>query len=324
MYYNRTLSASFSRLLEKGGELRWLFDFVVQHDYLDFQIGKSKTKEWISVYCGLTRLFSIKKLKDSFIFIDTADKYQKLSQGLYGKKEPSQCFKNEIETLISEIQKDKAFDRYYQIGKEGYFQNEFSRRFGILGRPDDDFVIIDKEAVIGFKDKDEKAFIFGSIQERYKQIQCEVSENNPQRFGKGLQKKSIGNELDFLALDKDGNVLLIEFKHRTNTSGIYLSPLQIGLYFDIFSVLPRKDLEDCVFDMLEQKQRIGLINLSWKKPERIKDIIPVLIISDFNNRSIAKKNFYAVLEIIRRKYDNSFLNSLQVLTINSGDKLQEW
>lgn len=321
MRYNRTLTGEFAKLLENGRELRWLFDFVIHHKELDFQIGKSKTKQWISVYYGLTRLFSIRKLKNSGLFIDTAEKYQKLSNNLYGKKRITDNFQDAIEGLIVQIATESKFDRYYKNEKEGYYQNIFSRRYGICGNYDDDFVIIDKEAVVGYKDQKEKDYIFGSIQQKYKHLQIEISKQDPQRYGKDLQKKSIGNELDFLALDKEGNILLIEFKHGSNTSGIYLSPLQIGLYYDIFSALPRSELEITVLDMLAQKQKIGLINPLWHYPGSIKDIIPVLVVSNFNDRSAAKANFRAVMEIVRDKSGISFLNNLKVYNFSFENQI---
>lgn len=138
-----------------------------------------------------------------------------------------------------------------------------------------------------------------------------------------MQNKSIGNELDFLALDKSGNILLIEFKHGTNTSGIYLSPLQIGLYYDIFSYLPKSQLEDAIFEMLQQKQKIGLINPMWQNPKSIKEIIPVLVISKYNDKSAAKANFNGVMNIIRNNYNNEFLNNLQVYTFDVEESIMK-
>jgi len=163
----------------------------------------------------------------------------------------------------------------------------------------------------------------GSIQQKYKQLQKNISLHKPVRYGKDLGKKPIGNELDFLALDKEGNILLIEYKHGTNTSGIYLSPLQIGMYYDIFTNFPRKDLESAIFEMLEQKQKIGLINPDWPKPACIKDIIPVLMISEFK-RGSAKIKFDEILEFVRKQNMPGFLNNLQTynFTFNSG--LKAW
>ena len=41
MYYNRTISNSFSELIEKNGKLSWLYDFVKTRDDLDFLISYS-------------------------------------------------------------------------------------------------------------------------------------------------------------------------------------------------------------------------------------------------------------------------------------------
>lgn len=311
MYYNRTISKELASLLEKSGELRWLFDFVKNHSELDFLIGKNNSKEWISVYRGLTRIVSISTSKKSTIQISGAGKYENLVPNLYGRKQTNENFQKGIELLINQIEQDRSFDRYYNNKKEGYYQNELSRKYGICGSPDSDFLIIDKETVIGYKDTAEKNDIFGSIQHKYKLIQKLISQENPKRYGKDLESKAIGNELDFLALDKAGNILLIEYKHGNNTSGIYLSPLQIGLYYDIFTHFPKSEFESAVFEMLEQKQKIGLINPGWKKPDRINEIIPVLIISEYNYRSSAKEKFNEILQITRNQEGPKFLSNLR-------------
>lgn len=262
MYYNRKISNSFSALIEKGGELRWLFEFVKTQDDLDFLIGKNNSKEWISVYRGLSRVLKITKTKETDIVkLDGANAYKNILPKLYGKKSTSIVFKKELEHLVNVVSKDKKFDRYYKNKKEGYYQNILSKKYGICGNKNDDFVIIDKEAVVGYLNQKEKDTAFNKIQTKYKQFQKDISEKNSKRYGKNVEKKAVGNELDFLALDKNGNILLIEYKHGTNTSGIYLSPIQIGMYYDIFTNFPRKDLENAVFEMLTQKQKIGLISV---------------------------------------------------------------
>jgi len=324
MYYNRTLSNDFARLLEVQGELRWLFDFVMNHNELDFLIGKNNSKEWISIYRGLTRILTISPINLNYIKIDADKKYKSILPSLYGKKSTKNVFQNEINILIAQIEQNSIFDRYYKTKKEGYYQNELSKIYGICGQHDTDFVIIDKEAVIGYSDQAEKDNLLGPIHKKYKQLQREISLLNPKRYGKDLGKKAIGNELDFLALDKDGNILLIEYKHGTNTSGIYLSPLQIGMYYDIFTDFPRKELEISVFQMLEQKQRIGLINPKWSKPNSIKNIVPVLIISEFNYKGSAKTKFDEILQFTRNQFGSNFLNNLQSFNFNMKNGLTKW
>ena len=185
-------------------------------------------------------------------------------------------------------------------------------------------MIIDKEAVVGYLDKKEKAKLFGPFQQKYKIMQRDISDFNSEKFGQNLEKKAVGNELDFLAMDKEGNILLIEYKHGTNTSGVYLSPLQIGLYYDIFTGLPKKELSKAVFEMLAQKQKIGLINPAWIKPSVIKDIIPVLIISNYNYKSSAKVKFEEIMDFLRPRLNPEFLKTLQTFNFTLQSGLLTW
>lgn len=325
MYYNRKISNSFSELLENGGKLRWLFDFVKKQPELDFLIGKNNSKEWISIYRGLSRVLTITKTrKTDVIKLDGADAYKSILPNLYGKKSISKYFKNELEQTIKTVSLNKKFDRYYKNEKEGYYQNILSRKFGICGNKNDDFVIIDKEAVIGYPNQKEKDVFINKILPKYKKLQRDISFLNSKRYGKSVEKKAVGNELDFLALNKDGNVLLIEYKHGTNTSGIYLSPIQIGMYNDIFTSFPRKDLEKAVFEMLEQKQKIGLINPKWINPKHIRDIIPVLIISEYNYKSSAKQKFDEIFSFSKKQLGSNFLNNLSIYNYTEKNGLLKW
>lgn len=325
VYYNRKISNSFSKLLEPNGVLRWLFDFVRQHTDLDFLIGKNKSKEWISIYRGLSRILTITKTQNSNIIkIDGAKAYKTILPELYGEKDISYNFKIEIEDILNAVETDTKFDRYYNNKKEGYYQNILSRKYGICGDENDEFVIIDKEAVVGFSNQKEKDIAFNKIQPKYKQFQQDLSIKDSKKYGKNREKKPVGDELDFLALDKEGNILLIEYKHGKNTSGIYLSPIQIGMYYDIFTSVPRKDLENAVFEMLDQKQKIGLINPKWPTPAHIKDIIPVLIISEYNYKSSAKARFDEILSFSKKQLGSKFLNNLGMYNYTVKNGLSKW
>lgn len=312
-------------LIEDKGELRWLFDFVKEQPELDFLIGRNNSKEWISVYRGLSRVLIITKTRSTNIIkIDGANAYKILVPTLYGKKDISHNFKTEMESLLSMVADNSKFDRYYKNKKEGYYQNILSRKYGICGSKNDDFVIIDKEAVVGYLNQKEKDIAINKIQPKYKQLQKDISLKDSKRYGKNNDKKAVGNELDFLALDKAGNILLIEYKHGTNTSGIYLSPIQIGMYYDLFTNLPRKDLEKAVQQMLIQKQKIGLINPDWEMPNKIEDIIPVLVISEYNIRSSAKQKFDEIFTFSKKQLGLDFLNNLLMYNYTEEKGLLKW
>lgn len=326
MYYDRTLTSDFSNLIEETGSLRWLFDFVKSRADLDFLIGKNNSNEWISIYRGLTRILRIVKVKDEkLIKLDATLKYKKMVPSLYGVKNIKDIFKKDIELLITMIEKDSVSDRYYKNQKEGFYQNKLSREFGICGKIDNDFVIIDKESVIGYSNEEEKKELLDPIRSNYKKIQKSLSVINPSMFGSKVEEKSIGNELDFIALNKEGDILLIEYKHGTNTNGIYLSPLQIGMYYDIFTDFPREKLEKAIMDMLVQKQKIGLIQPGWKIPKQFKDIIPVLIISEYNYEGSGKDTFEKVMDITKKELNrDDFLKNLRKYNFTSDNGLTTW
>lgn len=325
MYYNRTLSDSFSKLIKPGGDLRWLFDLVHERNDFDFLIGRNNSKEWISVYRGTSRLLTIiKTRKPDLIKIDGANAYKDLMPELYGKRITSDNFKETLLHLADIVSKISSFNGYYNNKKEGYYQNELSRKYGICGTPIDEYVIIDKEAVIGYEDQQEKNSILAPLQVKYKGIFKELSEYNAKRFGKDLEKrKSVGNELDFLALDKQGNILLIEYKDGSSAGGIYLSPFQIGAYFDLWNQFPRLELESAISEMYHQKQKIGLINSESVMPG-LRNIVPVLIISNYNYKSKSKDKYQEVMDFIRERKGNSYLANIRTYNYTTENGLVPW
>jgi len=326
MNYNRTISNKLSQLLEKGGKLRWLFDYVKNRADLDFLIGKNKGKEWISIYRGLSRILEITQLQNkSKIKLDANNAYKNIGVNIYGDRNPSVQFKVELDDLILKVSSLPQFNKYYDNKKEGFYQNELSRKYGICSQDTADFVIIDKEAVIGYRNQKAKNNIYGKIQNKYKILQSKISKLDSKLYGGDLQKKSIGDELDFLALDKDGNILLIEYKDGSSTSGIYLSPLQIGMYYDLFKKLTPSDLKMAVHEMLEQKKKIGLINPNWKSPKISGNIIPILIISNYNYKSSGKERYEEIINFIRStKASNKFLKDIRTFNYTSNNGLSLW
>jgi len=299
---------------------------VKEHEDLDLHIGRNSDIQWISVYRGLTRIIRVyTTTKSGTIKVDADKKYRDISPELFGKKQLSELSEVLLEAIRKSLEDEGDKDSRYNNRKEGYYQNEISRKLGLCSGEDSDFVIIDKEAVVGYEDEEEKSRIYKPIRQGYEELKRKLSEIDSKKYGSKLGEKSIGNELDFLALDKNGDILLIEFKHGTNISGIYLSPLQIGLYYDIFS-MPQLNatLPQAITRMLDQKQRIGLINPDWKMPKLSGRIIPVLIVSYPNSKGSAKSKLESVLEICRKEKGNVFLKDFRIYSYTSEDGLRQW
>lgn len=338
MYYDRTLSDEFASNLMEGGKLRWLFDFVKERSDLELSLVVSgqngKKKERIIFYRGLTKIMEIEKMSTKQVKVKGAGKYREIVPDIYGEKDVEYIKKEPVEKIIKFLREDEKSARYYDSKKEGYYQNELSRKYGIDVGDDAEFVIVDKEVVVGYDDKAEREREFGPIKDKYKEIQKKILIKNPKRYGSKLDEKSLGNKLDFLALNKNGDIYLIELKHGTNTSGIYLSPLQIGLYYEIFDKFARlpnsqKDnklskLQKNVLSMLKQKQEIGLINPNWKVPKFSGKIVPVLTVADPNPRSSAKEKFAEILNICRENLGAEFLKNTKTFDYITDKDLVSW
>lgn len=326
MYYDRTLSGDFAQNIMENGTLRWLITYVKEHRDLDLHIGKNSREQWISVYRGLSRIIRVYRAMSSHTFIvDAAKKYREISPELFGKKQLSELSEAPLENIRRSIEAEGYRNIQYNNRKEGYYQNEISRKFGLCSGKDSDFIIIDKEAVVGYEDEEEKSRIYRPIRQEYEELKRKLSEIDSKKYGSKRGEESIGNELDFLALNKNGDIMLIEFKHGTNTSGIYLSPLQIGLYYDFFSMPQlQSSFSQAVTEMLSQKQRIGLINPDWKIPKLSGKLIPVLIVSYPNSKSSAMAKLESVLEICREEKGKDFLKDFRAYSYTSEDGLKPW
>lgn len=205
--------------------------------------------------------------------------------------------------LLRRVNNDRRFDRYYQSEnkkKEGFYQNLISRRYTLHCRPEDDIIIVDKEFVIGYENQDTKDRILDSIKKKYDRIINQIKVLYPfERWPKDI--KQSGEECDFLALTKDGDILLLELKQSVDTQKIYLSPLQVGKYADMTKVL----LDECsagFFDvlkkMVEQKRRIGILKPQWELPKKFSGKVRTAVVVGGDSSSAAKRKYKQISEIV--------------------------
>lgn len=210
-------------------------------------------------------------------------------------------YKDNLEYLRSHIATQTQFNRYYNNHKEGYYQNLLQRKYGILAPSTSKLLIFDKEIVIGYSNQNEKKQIFGIHQDRYLSVKSNLKASNPKFYGQPHNNQEIlGNELDLMALDKEGYIHLMEIKHSENTSGIFMSPFQIGLYKRLFDMI---DISNAVKDLIIQKQDLGLLPHDWPIPPIQKQVIPELIICDFKANSQCYPSKYN--EVVKYIQDNA-------------------
>jgi hypothetical protein len=266
--YNRALAGSVIKVLEKNAPLRFLLDEVPDPSdepaSLDVQIREFNK---LMYYHGTTRLLTLqfKVLNTGQVEVTaTADKkgyskflgYQELMRPWRQSEAVSLrgAFRRYLDNAVQ-----MADDRYYGNHKEGYWQNKLCHRFGKLWELGDDWLIIDRECVIGFDDDDEKKEFYEKSMSAFLNVKHRLQgEEGGAKIWGQLKDKTLGDELDLLAINKQGRLTIIELKHGTNSSGIYWGPLQVGLYQHEFSATIEAIVED-IKRLVRQKIHLGLL-----------------------------------------------------------------
>ncbi|UPU37819.1 hypothetical protein M1B72_08960 [Geomonas paludis] len=136
---------------------------------------------------------------------------------------------------------------------EGFWSSRLSIEYGRNWRPIHDWFIVDREAVIGFEGAEQK-------RQYYALFKAEVAKVKQDpgfaRWAAGTNE--FGDELDFLAIGPDRELLCIELKHGCNASGIYWGPLQATVYARAYQgKLP--ELSGAIATMVTQKIELGLL-----------------------------------------------------------------
>ena len=326
-YYNRVMSDAFEEIIMK--KYKWLIDFVKKHDDLDFQTGfdQKQSKSWFSVYRGTGRILQISyrdKSRSRKEKIDADKAYKSLAPDIF--QNDGVMDEKSFENYHKKIAKEQKFESFYLDSKgdckEGFYQTLIARRYTFENKSDDDFVIFDKELVIGFKDDDVKEIWNKDIIDS----QLKAINNLRTKTSKKLPKdiKPDYGEFDFMGLTWDGDLIIMELKKDGSETKSSLSPIQIAFYEKQFTKLLKEDIGNSLYnvirDMILQKQRMGLIKMTPRAkalPEGLSGRIKKYIIigNEENVSETIKKRFALVKEV--------FLgNDLEVFTCDKDGTLR--
>lgn len=293
MYYNRTIKPELESLILK--KYSWLIDEVYMHNELDFQIGSNNSKTWFSIYRGTSRILSIYPNGD---FV-AAEAYKKVYNEFY--KNPN---KKNFDILLERINDNPYFGKYYinekEEKKEGYYQNLISRRYSLNCESEDELVIIDKECVFGYANKIVKERRLDPIRSQYDDLIHIIKSKYPS-WSKNF--KQTGEEFDFVALTKSGDILVLELKRCKDGTKTYLSPLQAGKYEDITKMYIKDfydDFNKAVHEMIEQKKRMGIIAPAWNIPKKLSGKVKSAVIVGGSASKNVKDRYKKVRAIVSK------------------------
>lgn len=268
MLYERSPSVDFRNLLKPSGPLNFLVSGF--HDWvpndpraLDPQFRKDDT---LSFYHGLTSLMQVGLISqngaDQHVLL-TADKAYSGARHykLLMKEWPiSSSTVADLKQLIPEYMSsaaDSALDRYYKNQKEGFWQNQLSLSFGFHWKPGMDWLVVDREAMISYKEVEIQDRPEDAIRKEYQKVRDHLQNQDPITWGQP-QNRSFGNKLDFLALGPTGELWCLELKHGADTGKIYWAQLQVATYRDLWRQAADTLLAE-IRNLVEAKVEVGLL-----------------------------------------------------------------
>lgn len=260
--YNRTVSREFkeqllgplkllmdSRNLDEDGE-RYLFDVHLRE------------RDILMVYCGTTRVINChyNDGNNSLRFSAHRTYREELAplQGIWscGDSEQMKCLAPKLRAYFKGI-RNRVSPRHYWNQKEGFWQNKLCVDYGLGWEEKDKWLILDREVVIGFETEEDRQEILTPLTEPYTKLVNSFQEKDPRRWGTPGEMH-FGNELDILAVDSKGNLVCVELKHGTNTSGIYWGPYQLAVYEGL-AQFAREQVVSGAKNLLRQKIDLGLL-----------------------------------------------------------------
>lgn len=223
--YNRTPSPELQALLSRGGFLAPLLGLSkrkVARCHLDVHL---RPDDKVIVYCGLTKLVDI-SLKNGMLHVTAEKTYttQSCAGDLFREwdtQEPG--FEKTLKDYLDNVAVAEA-----QTGREGGIQARWSR----VTEP---WLPFDRDAVLAYESetKKEEALEFKKVDEAYVQLGAIVASKRKLPSRKDhwakLSKKKKSNEIDQIAVDPEGRLVIVELKDAS-ASDVYYAPLQLLQY----------------------------------------------------------------------------------------------
>lgn len=222
--YPRAPSNAMLRHLKDGflAPLCNLQELKVANCHLDVHL---RIGDRISVYCGLTSILNANLRTDDSVQISAHETYKKqeCSKALFRNWcEDDRSFQ---ETLCAYFEAVIVSDTHTK--KEGKIQEEWSRIHTNKNSP---WIPFDREAVLKYGANHKPVF---TQVESARAILKNIASYRPSRHGvqwKEPQETS-GNELDQLAIDSSGNLVIIEVKDASaKPEQVFYAPLQLLQY----------------------------------------------------------------------------------------------
>jgi hypothetical protein len=167
------------------------------------------------------------------------------------------CFKQYLKAVVSAVD-PRHYEGDDQGRKaEGYWVNQAYTRFGKEWSKKKPWLVIDRDFSLGFPQASEKKSFYAEHAKPYFEIKQRLQQEDREKWGKP-SKRAPKQEAGLLAIDQEGQLITIELRRGSNTSGICWAPMAVAMHRDIIAdTLP--EITDNITRLVYQKISLGLL-----------------------------------------------------------------
>lgn len=280
--FDRRVPEGLVAALEPDGALHGLVDLVRRQeppDALDLQFrsASGRSDGSATLYVGLTKALDLK--------VDSRrEEFQVVPQSHFGPasdegwEKPGWTRWTPFEGMQKVASAILDFAREtIAATPDTHTQTEGGMQAVLANAHRDEFALIDRESEFGFASTAAKVEFFDAVKGELDSIVAALFQQGNDWARK---PKGFGGQLDALALDADGRVLIIEVKPGSATGPLSFTPAQVALYYWLFSKWVEQDEDSArhvLEGMLKQRTAAGLVDREWSVASPIK-LVPVIAV----------------------------------------------
>ncbi len=296
-WFDRAPSAELQKLFYPRSNLSLFLEIVSNTKIADLSLDVHfRRLDCIHVYCGLTRVIIIKRLKRNNQIKLTADKfYQNQHCGqrfLKNWRENDEDFLEELELYLNQVSV-----RSQHISKEGTVQLEWSR----ITNP---WTPFDREVRLEYQStvQRKELRLFDGVESAFKELMRNYDLYRQSSTGlRWAMPKKTALKLDQIAISPDGRLTLVELKHTKGSEPeIYYSPFQLLQYIWEWHIglNNSRSLIKQVQDLLDARVELGLTS---RPSLPLNDDLRAAVCFGIDDRSDeVKRGYQVVLDIVNR------------------------
>lgn len=293
--FDRTVSEELLNFLrsDTGQRLRAVRDREPM--LFDIQLRSDRPKgrrSWATLYYGLTSLLDVDESKGLFRL--RAHKTHQAAGG-FDPSWSQWMSSSEVDAIWNDVERYLA--RAQPLVQERWIEKEGRVHATLASGNSDAFRIINREASPSFLDTTTKEAIGAEVW---------AAVGTALQGADGSEKwwpntMTVGNSLDFLAVDVGGRLVLIEAKHHSATGMIAKVAAQVGSYARLYSYLLQDDQQGAlqlIDEMLKQRVQLGLARngvLYLTQPVRI---APIVAIGPGRPSTAARERLWKVAQVL--------------------------